>query len=822
MRHLLNLGLFCLVLFFFQLVQAQNRNSESAIQIFRQAYRTMLDVRDAYKDQDFRQKIIQTGRSPEQYAWQQYRSGLEQLKFLTGEQNNYSNILIQFPLSGKLPPPGGVPWDRDITLTLKRAIELVGMDYAPWGIEFTYFLLRTFDNGQALFDLRILRPVGDLLFVDVSVPAEMIPDSVKNNPEYKSEISQFTPKKLSQVFTLRLFADRTVNREWTDWLLQRTDDTALRWGPVLYGGATYMLLGTGSLLTLGIEAAWSVTEATLDFYQDMTDAEAHYVTQTQWVTTGIGDGAEPALKAMVHMTDGQVVVNNQVYRVTQSDLRWGVGRLMISASVAYGLQKINDGFLKEIGRIPTGRNGYYNGYVPPVLLIGYLEGEKVKKRGDEYTVIQAQSVGWNLNFQGLYPGDLSETIGNPLNFEFSFARLPFDSYRKGRAWPLKIIQDPSPDAQFIRFAIPRTVIEKQIQMLNLGTTWDKVDLLTLGYLVRVTTADSFFDFELQDVTQPNEIQKGVRYAAVRFHRKGQMAVPPEVTGCPREYAVDSKMIDQTRAQYQIQLLNTKFNDRSLSSVPKKIQLNIQSPNVKKRMGQFPGPLGGQIQQSWFLHDAGPLGFVDVVRPPQEMSLSFKIKSQYSVKGSESSDGLYDEVFENRVSTVLRPVNPWEFAGEENEYGATRKYRVVLSRDYLTVLSLSVHSQYNSSEKSFDNYYEIKDMPLRLLSDMGKNAPIFSAYFYKNKDVSYTQCRGESTVIETYWDAVAREKKTRTIKVKTNKCYPDGSRFILNAISMTEKEMMDRLQRGEIDRGELERSYGQIQDEIYKWTEEDVN
>lgn len=611
-------------------------------------WRKLRRISSTFHDEATLQDLRRNGVLPMDWAWREYRDGIAMLADLRKQPRDllasirYSMPpwMLGPPLSpesfGAIPPdrPGSLPepdaevrkfWEETAGQTALQLLETLAADYAPWGIEYVQGLIDAYPtrNGGALFDLRVLTPVGNLKFVDIALPAgSTLPQSVATELQSMPR-SPLADEKLTPF--LRLYSSRTVNLDWYRWFLDLTDDGVLRWGPVIYGTAQFVGYAAGvvAMTNPASELGWfvwalgsAVLEEANGYFLKSQDVGGDVYDYNEYLETLVLDGLETRARWLATKSGNVYQLGSVRLESSPGELKQSVGILFVSLGVAYLMQDAEMGPLKEIGNIPTGRTGYAGTYVPPSLYFVFISGRPADPPSfDRYPTSVSYSAMFSLNYEKLYPADLSETVGGPGAPIEAWgqvpAALPFRPYRpagKGR-WYV-CVNDKTPNDQFLRFALPRALIDRQLIDQGLySDTWDRIDFDRLGLYVSLKSRDGTVHFvrPLDEVTTDKDRANEERTAAVRVHQYGTQVAP---TGyIPAGYQVSAFVVPRLRATWELSVVVAHSEDEARSAKPITVPLEVTvTPDrgAKPKVGEFKEVFGADMKQVWMFLDAGPL------------------------------------------------------------------------------------------------------------------------------------------------------------------------------------------------------------------------
>lgn len=628
--------------------QAPEAGREKLRQTTATAWRTLRRISTAFHDEGTLQHMRRGGIDPMTWAWQQYRHGISLLATLRREPRDVlASVPMQAPPWFLGPPISADPWgqgrssqsppgtfvdpevidlwEKTAGQNVLRIVEMLAAEYAPWGIEYVEGLIDEFpvEKDGALFDLRVLTPVGNLKFCDIPLPPNVaLPASVA------SALQSMRPIRLAnegRTPFLRLYSSSTVNLDWYRWFLELTDDGVMRWGPVLYGTAQFVGYAAGAVvLTNPVSElgwfVWSLSAAVLaeanDWYLKSQDVSGDVYNYNEYLETLVLDGLETRARWLATKSGGVYQLGTVRLESTPADLQKNIGMIFVSLSVAYLLQDAEMGLLQEIRNIPTGRAGYCGGKVPPSLYYVFVNGNPPDPPNyDRYPTRIDYAAWFWLDYEKLYPADLSATLGGvgagngPSGRKL--AALPFEPYqsqKKDRWWVT--VDDKTPDEQLIRLALSRDLIERQ--MIDQGisdTPWDRIPFDRLGLFVSLRSRDGQLHLvrPLEEFTNESNGAADERAAAMRIHLTGRQLAPS--TYIPEGYRAEAITLNRLRATYELSVVAASGEDAAKSASPITVPLEITltpERGGKPMIGRFREVFGANMQQAWILLDAGPL------------------------------------------------------------------------------------------------------------------------------------------------------------------------------------------------------------------------
>ncbi len=214
-----------------------------------------------------------------------------------------------FNLRGQENLPGSMPRELDLRAVLYNT----QASYAPWGVELTCWLI---DQGlfSSGFDLRVLRPYGKLLWIDIPLlkaPGPNLVDCRLYGP-WKAALEKtqqnFDAATVKHNVYIRIFSPRIMDDNAWDLLgkTARGTELSLRWGSVFYGIATVSSGGAAGVL---VPLGFALLDTGLDYLSDGPDSICvdlgHASTISNYTYTTVTAGKE----AMALYRTGKPVVS---------------------------------------------------------------------------------------------------------------------------------------------------------------------------------------------------------------------------------------------------------------------------------------------------------------------------------------------------------------------------------------------------------------------------------------------------------------------------------------------------------------------------------
>ncbi|MCC7364704.1 MAG: zinc ribbon domain-containing protein [Dehalococcoidia bacterium] len=335
-------------------------------------------------------------------------------------------------------------------------IETAMHDYTPWGIDFVKTLLDT--GGLKGFDIRVLKPYGELKWIDVQIDAGDMPaiDEAVNDVLAAETVAPIagTPN-IHRV--MRLYSVRAMERlAVVDWLKENVD-WIVRWLPV---GLAAVGLIPGAV---GLSFAFAAADQILSWVQDWYtagDASPYAFLNFEAASAG-GLGGTSFL---MDMWEEKVLMSREARPMLASH---GLTIAQFAYSVGmYTAVRGTDWYLfKTLREINAGTRGYcawsvcdeITGAIPPVMVHVRATGLLARDPGDYPTGVD-RMMAYRLETGAMdYHTGWLQGHRTPNG---ALADLGFNEYgRKG--WPL-VVQRTAPEYQAIRLAIPKAAIPPEV------------------------------------------------------------------------------------------------------------------------------------------------------------------------------------------------------------------------------------------------------------------------------------------------------------------------------------------------------------------------
>ncbi|MCC7420293.1 MAG: hypothetical protein IT428_08440 [Planctomycetaceae bacterium] len=157
------------------------------------AWFTLRRISSTFHDEATLQRMRMSGNDPVVWSWSEYRAGiglLSELRRIPRASLEAIRFADRRPLFGS--PVNADPWNPELAdarrppaspevedfwnVSSRQSalflLETLSEGYAPWGIETVQAMIDSSPSGSALFDLRVLEPMGNLNFVDVTLPSD--------------------------------------------------------------------------------------------------------------------------------------------------------------------------------------------------------------------------------------------------------------------------------------------------------------------------------------------------------------------------------------------------------------------------------------------------------------------------------------------------------------------------------------------------------------------------------------------------------------------------------------------------------------------------
>lgn len=618
---------------------------DQARQIYKTAWWRFRELSHTIGDKVYVEQQLMRGSNPLRDVWPIYCKAVDLLLKLQAmpkdvlERASFTSP-VWFVVGAE--PPGGVEvspdleklWKDTHQVSVWKLMQKMAEEYTPWGADFVSHLIKAgHPDGAAAFDLRVLSPLGELKFVDVNYPGTVPLSAEMELTIQKTALKQkyLNDKATIERRTIRLFSTRTVNWNPYDWSLNFSDDVLLRWGPVLYGGVQFIGMAgpttvTGGLSLLGA-FAWAYYQEAKDAYNACLDVGAEIYIRTEYVNTATGDSLAPLRDVLAHYQGGRLKVGELEFRSTPDDLRWDIFQLMLSGGVAWLQHEADLGFLKEVGNIPTGFQGYNGANLPPVLVYVILSGPlKEAAEKDHYPTTLAASLGYTLDFGPIsqtFPGDRLPKVLELNRLDEGIRSLPWKRYRPSQPWPT-LLQSISPDEQLLRFGISEEVIRRRMADLAIEEDWQTVSLDNLGLYVSVRSRDQSIQIlkTVTEVTLPEDRAKNLRYGAIRLHGEGKPFIPIGFVGVPESYRGSVHQIDKTRVNYEVLLaaIPADSPQRTANPLTRPVLAEVMVKKTEPTAQQHRAKLvhfnpDKPPEQLWYLLDLGEL---PAAEPPAQL------------------------------------------------------------------------------------------------------------------------------------------------------------------------------------------------------------
>ena len=442
--------------------------------------------------------------------------------------------------------------------TVEQALESALYAWAPWGVDFTRWLVRT----QALpaFDLRVLRPYGELYFTDAVITGA----GSESHPEMETAIAAaskpFVAGSVNVIRYLRVYSTWAIeSTSWIDTLRswkESVDDWIEKWE--VAAAAVGLLVGTvtpaGFAVTAGLYATGG-TDTLVDYlgglYAEEGDGQAWAEFEVFGDEIGAGLAAPLALAwAESKSPDFHSLLTDEDDAVFELKLEKAE---MISKiiDITLTIAAINTDWymLKDVRAISAGTQGYCpagdcgvltSTAIPPIQALAIVEGTLKPEDRDAYPSSGSRLLAWDMQYVGDTKPNLHElfhssydrrqdsewaavgqlSLNQPKKGPWtgSLGDLPFAPH-KPEAGPVSLsyAYRTQPHMQAIRLAIPNATLKTIASEYGLGSSPDFKDYGLRLVLKAADGTRNVFTLEEAAQARPGD-KKDTTYVTVQLTR----------------------------------------------------------------------------------------------------------------------------------------------------------------------------------------------------------------------------------------------------------------------------------------------------------------
>ena len=325
--------------------------------------------------------------------------------------------------------------------------------YTPWGLDFVAVLL---EQGELDgFDLRVLKPYGELKWTDIQLAAGDIPgvdaaiqQALAAPPEARIAGAAGIER------TLRLYSVRALERlAAIDWLKENID-WIVRWLPVALA-AVGLIPGA-----VGLSFLFASLDQVMNWAQDWYASDPHaFLTFETLSATGVGGTSfvmDMYEESVLMATEGRPML--PAHGLTIAQFAYSVGMFAAVRGTDWYLfnsvRAVNEG---TRGYCHTGRCSSLSGMVPPVMVHARVSGN-LEQEQDAYPSVAERLMAFRLELGSAdYHADWLRGRKGPAA---PLADLPFNDFLPAQ-WPVTITRT-EPDYQVIRLTIPKSAIAPEV------------------------------------------------------------------------------------------------------------------------------------------------------------------------------------------------------------------------------------------------------------------------------------------------------------------------------------------------------------------------
>lgn len=366
--------------------------------------------------------------------------------------------------------------------------------YTPWGLDLVVALL---EGGNLRgFDLRVLKPYGELKWTDVQLAGGDVPGidfAIQQALASPGEARIAGVPGIER--TLRLYSVRALERlAVIDWLKENVD-WIVRWLPVALA-AIGLIPGA-----VGLSLFFASVDQVVNWAQDWYAADPRAFLAFETLSAGGVSGTSFVMdmyeESVLMAQEGRPML--PAHGLTIAQFAYSVGMFAAVRGTDWYLFKsiraVNEG---TRGYCHTGRCSSISGMVPPVMIHARVSGNLEQEAG-VYPSIVDRLMAFKLEVGSAdYHADWLTGRKGP---NAPLGDLPFNDFQPGQ-WPVTVTRT-EPDYQVIRLAIPKSAIAPEVW----GDRPKDALISAFGPVVTLTGPDgesTSIDIIQESARRPNE------------------------------------------------------------------------------------------------------------------------------------------------------------------------------------------------------------------------------------------------------------------------------------------------------------------------------
>jgi len=366
-------------------------------------------------------------------------------------------------LRADLGEPRNVPGDDGLWMALTESwMESATQQYTPWGLDFTLSLI----NGNSLqgFDLRVLKPYGELKWTDVTIQAGAMPaiDAAVADVLAAEQAAPIGGQATVQR-TLRLYGVRAMERlAIIDWFKENVD-WVVRWLPVALvalGAVTGTVIIPGAV---GLSVFFAGTDQILNWVQDWY-TKGDTSPYAYMAFEGASAGGAGGVSFLMDMWEERALMAAEgrpmlpAHGLTIAQFAYSVGMFAAVRGTDWYTFKTIRGVNEGTGGYCDGRCDSITGAIPPVVLHVRATGVLQQETG-AYRGFVDRMMAYRLEY-GSADFHTAWLQGHRSGPNGAIADLPFNEYGRS-GWPL-VVERTQPEFQVMRLSIPKSAIDPAV------------------------------------------------------------------------------------------------------------------------------------------------------------------------------------------------------------------------------------------------------------------------------------------------------------------------------------------------------------------------
>ncbi len=328
--------------------------------------------------------------------------------------------------------------------------------YTPWGLDFVAILLE--QGSLTGFDLRVLKPYGELKWADVILKEGDLPGidfAVQQVLAEQGEARIAGVPGVQRI--LRLYSVRALERlALIDWLKENID-WIVRWLPVALAGVG-LIPGA-----IGLSLLFATIDQVINWAQDWYTADSANP-YAFMAFEGTSAGAVGGVSFVMDMYDEAALMAKEgrpmlpAHGLTIAQFAYSVGMFAaVRGTDWYFFKTVRAINGDTRGYCHVGRCSSLSGAIPPVMIHANVSG-LLEQPADAYPAAVGRMMAFKLEYGS---ADLHlDWLNGRKGPNAPLADLPFSDYAP-REWPV-VVTRTEPDYQLIRVSVPRSAIAPEI------------------------------------------------------------------------------------------------------------------------------------------------------------------------------------------------------------------------------------------------------------------------------------------------------------------------------------------------------------------------